>query len=49
MIEIISGTDCVKNEEVLHGVKEDRNILRTIVWVFILILCSAHFVYTCFV
>jgi hypothetical protein len=28
--EKISGTDCVRNEEVLQRVKEDRNILQTI-------------------
>jgi hypothetical protein len=26
----ISWTDCVKYEEVLHGVKEERNIVQTI-------------------
>jgi hypothetical protein len=26
----ISWTDCVRNEEVLHRVKEERNILHTI-------------------
>jgi hypothetical protein len=26
----ISWTDRVRNEEVLHGVKEERNILRTL-------------------
>jgi len=30
MAEKISGTDCVKNEEVLHSVKEERNVLRKI-------------------
>ena len=49
MIETISGTDHVKNEEVLHGVKEDRNILHTVHWVCILMVCSLHFVYICFV
>jgi hypothetical protein len=29
-MEKISWTDCVRNEEVLHRVKEDRNILQTI-------------------
>ena len=29
-MENISWTDCVRNEEVLHGVMEERNILRTI-------------------
>jgi hypothetical protein len=29
-MEKISWTDCVQNEEVLHGVKEERNILRTV-------------------
>jgi hypothetical protein len=29
-MEKISWTDRVRNEEVLHGVKEDRNILDTI-------------------
>jgi hypothetical protein len=29
-MENISWTDCVRNEEVLHEVKEDRNILDTI-------------------
>ena len=29
-METISWTDCVKNKEILLGVKEDRNILRTI-------------------
>jgi hypothetical protein len=29
-MEAISWTDCVKNKEILLGVKEDRNILRTI-------------------
>jgi hypothetical protein len=28
-MEKISWTDRVRNEEVLHGVKEERNILRT--------------------
>jgi hypothetical protein len=27
-VERISWTDCVKNEEVLHRVNEERNILR---------------------
>jgi hypothetical protein len=48
MIETISGTYHVKNEEVLHGVK-DRYMLHTVDWVCILRLCSAHFVYICFV
>jgi len=26
----ISWTDCMKNEEVLHRVKEERNILRAL-------------------
>ena len=30
--EKISVTDHVKNEEVLHGVKEERNILHTVRW-----------------
>ena len=30
MIETISGTDYVKNGEVLYRVMEDRNILHTI-------------------
>jgi hypothetical protein len=30
VLEKISWTDRVRNEEVLHRVKEDRNILRTI-------------------
>ena len=30
MMEKISGTDCVRNEEVLGRVKEQRNILHTI-------------------
>jgi hypothetical protein len=29
-MEKISWTDCVRNEEVLHRVKEERNILHTI-------------------
>jgi hypothetical protein len=29
-METISWTDCVRNEEVLHRVKEERNILHTI-------------------
>jgi hypothetical protein len=29
-MEKINWTDCVGNEEVLHGVEEERNILRTI-------------------
>jgi hypothetical protein len=29
-MEKISWTDCVRNEEVLHRVKEDRNIVHTI-------------------
>jgi hypothetical protein len=29
-LQKISRTDCVKNEEVLHTAKEERNILRTI-------------------
>jgi hypothetical protein len=29
-MEAISWTDCVKNNEVLQRVKEDRNILRAI-------------------
>jgi hypothetical protein len=29
-MEAISWTDCVKNKEILHDVKEDRNNLRTI-------------------
>jgi hypothetical protein len=29
-MEKISWTDCVRNEEVLHRFKEDRNILHTI-------------------
>ena len=29
-MEKISSTDCVRNEEVLHGVKKERNILHTI-------------------
>jgi len=29
-MENISWADCVKNEEVLHTVKEERNILHTI-------------------
>jgi hypothetical protein len=29
-MEKISWTDCVRNEEVLHTVKEERNILHTI-------------------
>jgi len=49
MIETISGTDRVKNEEILHGMKEVRHILHTLVWVCILILCSVHFAYICFV
>jgi hypothetical protein len=28
-MENISWTDCVRNEEVLHRVKKDRNILHT--------------------
>jgi hypothetical protein len=28
--EKVGSTDCVRSEEVLHGVKEDRNILHTI-------------------
>jgi hypothetical protein len=28
-IEKISWTDCVRNEEVLHRVKEERNIIHT--------------------
>jgi hypothetical protein len=28
-IEKISWTDCVRNEEVLHSVKEERNIVHT--------------------
>ena len=30
VLEKISWTDCVRNEEVLHGVKEDRHIVRTV-------------------
>jgi hypothetical protein len=29
-MEEISWTDRVRNEEILHGVKEERNILHTI-------------------
>jgi hypothetical protein len=29
-MEKISWTDCVRNEEVLHSVKEERNIIHTI-------------------
>ena len=29
-MEKISWTNCVRNEEVLQGVKEDRNVLQTI-------------------
>jgi hypothetical protein len=29
-MEKISWSDCVKNEEVLHAVKEERNILHVI-------------------
>jgi hypothetical protein len=29
-MEKISWTDCVRNEEVLHRVKEERNTLHTI-------------------
>ena len=29
-MEKIDWTDCVRNEEVLHAVKEDRNIIHTI-------------------
>jgi hypothetical protein len=30
MMEKISWADCMRNEEVLHRVKEDRNIIHTI-------------------
>jgi hypothetical protein len=30
-MENINWTDCVSNEEVLHKVKEDRNILHTVI------------------
>jgi len=30
VMEKISWTNCVRNEEVLQGVKEDRNVLQTI-------------------
>jgi hypothetical protein len=30
-MEKISWTDCVRNEEVLHRVKEERNILHTVI------------------
>ena len=29
-MEKISWTNCVKNEEILHGFKEERNIVHTI-------------------
>jgi hypothetical protein len=29
-VEKISWTDCVRNEEVLHRVKEERNVLHTV-------------------
>jgi hypothetical protein len=30
-MENINWTDCVRNEEILHRVKEDRNILHTVI------------------
>jgi hypothetical protein len=30
-MENINWTDCVRNDEILHGVKDDRNILHTVI------------------
>ena len=42
-MEKISRKDCVKNEEVLHGVQEESNILDTIRksnWIGNVLLCN---------
>jgi len=31
-MENINWTDCVRNGEILHKVKEDRNIIHTVIW-----------------